>query len=147
MQADQHTERYNLHVLLRPARLRHRAPDHHVQLRLLFPVVLQIVLQMLAHRLRDIFKLGGLVQILTRLHELVHEGHRFENISELSRALVLVHVEEVRQDDPLGEDALDLVEHLVALLLYLGVALHHAAVDQAHANGTDLVDQRLRDRV
>ena len=147
MQADQHTERYNLHVLLRPARLRHRAPDHHVQLRLLFPVVLQIVLQMLAHRLCDIFKLGGLVQILTRLHELMHEGHCFENISELSRAFVLVHVEEVRQDDPLGEDALDLVKHLVAFLLYLGIALHHATVDQAHANGTDLIDKRLRDRV
>ena len=147
MQADEHPERHNLHMLLRTARFRDRAPDHHVQLGLLLPVVLQVVLQVLAHRLRDVFKLGGLVEILARLHELVHEGHRLENVGELGRALVLVHVEEVGQHDPLREDALDLVEHLVPLLLYLRVALHHAAIDQAHANGTYFVDERLWDRV
>ena len=77
----------------------------------------------------------------------MHEGHRFEDVSELGRALILVNIEEVGQHAPLCEDALDLVEHFVPLLLYLWIALHHAAIDQAHANRTDFVDKRLGDRV
>lgn len=77
----------------------------------------------------------------------MHEGHSFEDVSELGRALILVNIEEVGQYNPFSEDALNLVEHFVPLLLYLWIALHYAAIDQAHANRTDFVDKRLGDRV
>ena len=54
------------------------------------------------------------------------------------------HIQKVRQNDAFSEDALDLVKYLVALFLDLWIALEHAAVNQGHADRSNLVDQRLR---
>ena len=77
----------------------------------------------------------------------MHEGHGFKDVGELGRTLVLVNIKEVRQHDTFSEDAFYLIENLIALLLNLWIALHHAAIDQTHADRTDFVDKRFRDRV
>ena len=53
----------------------------------------------------------------------------------------------MRKDNAFCEDAPDLIKHLIALLLNFWTALGHAAIDKAHADGANFVDQRFRDRV
>jgi len=101
----------------------------------------------LTNRLRDVLELCWLTQVITRLHKLVHEGHGLEYVGELDGAFILIDIQKVGQHDPLRKDALNFVEHLVSLLLYLCVALGYATIDQAHANWPDLVDEGLGDGV
>jgi hypothetical protein len=75
----------------------------------------------------------------------VHEGHCLEDVIELCRALALVNVNEVRQNYAFGENALDFVQDLVGFLLNLRVGLDYTAVDKAHADGADFVDDGLWD--
>jgi len=99
-----------------------------------------VVLEVAAHSLDYVLKLALLGQVCARIHELRQEGHSFENVGELNRALALIHIQEVRQNHTFSENAFYLVEHLVTFLLDLGVALRHAAVCETHADGPNLVD-------
>lgn len=96
---------------------------------------------MLSNCLRDVLELSRLAQVFARLDQLVHERHCFENVSKFDRAFILVNIQKMRKHDPLCKDALDFIEYFVAFLLDLLVALGHTAIDQAHADRSNLIDQ------
>ena len=122
------------------AALRFLVCHEKLEIGLLPTIVLKVVLKVTPNGLDNIFKLRGLTQIFAGLNELVKEGHGFEDVCELDRSLALEDVQEVRQDDTLCKDALNLVQHLVALLLNLGAPLRHTAVYERHADGPDFVN-------
>lgn len=100
---------------------------------------------MLADCLRDVLELWRLTKVFRCLNKRVHERHSLEYVVELCRSFALVHVNKVRQKHTFGKNAPNFIEDFVPFLLNLRVPLHYAAVNKTHADGTNFVNQGLRD--
>lgn len=114
--------------------------QHDIEGILLTSVVAQVVLQVCAYCLHDVLELCFFGQVCRGMYQLGEERHSLEDVGEFDGALTLVDVQKVRKHHTLRKDALDLIEHFIPLLLDLWISLSDAAVDQAHADRSNLID-------
>jgi hypothetical protein len=64
--------------------------QNHAQLIRRLPIVLQVVLQMLAHSLGDGLKLLISIQVLRILNQPIEEEHALQNVGKVSRSVILI---------------------------------------------------------
>ena len=87
-----------------------------------------------------------LAQVIRSLNQTIEEYQAFQDVGEIYRSVIIIADQEMRQDYTLGEDVLNLVEHLIALGLHT-LSFKDSTLNESHTNWAQILDQTFWNRV